>query len=190
MKLVVGLGNIGDKYTNSRHNIGFNVVDKMVSTINSNFKFSNFENCGFLLKVSGKDVIFLKPSLFMNNSGVAVRKVKDYYKIQPNDILIITDDCSLDLGRIRLRENGSDGGHNGLKSIIAHLNSQNFARLKIGIGNNKDLDLSDFVLGKFSKTEMVALDKVLETASEAVSVWIESGSEKVMQQFNGLNCLS
>jgi len=189
MKLVVGLGNIGDKYENTRHNIGFKIVDKFAEKLGLNPKFSNFENCGFLFKCefSGQPVLLLKPSLFMNNSGIAIRKVKDYYKIKQEDILIIVDDCSLDLGNIRLKQNGSSGGHNGLKSIISHLGDQNFTRLKVGIGNDQNLDLADFVLGKFSKDEMLVLEKSLDVSLDAVCLWISEGSEKVMREFNRKN---
>lgn len=189
MKLLVGLGNIGEKYENTRHNIGFKVIDKIAEEIESKPKFSNFENCGFLLKgdFCGEQVLLLKPSLFMNNSGTAVRKVKDFYKINQKDILIIVDDCSLNLGNIRLRETGTSGGHNGFKSIIAHLGSQDFARLKIGIGNDKAADLADFVLGKFAKAEMASVEEVACRAAEAVSVWVKEGNEKVMQKFNKKN---
>ena len=189
MKLLVGLGNLGEKYENTRHNVGFEVIDKIAEEMDVKLKFSNFENCGFLMKgnICGQPVLLLKPSQFMNNSGIVVRKVKDYYKIKQEDILIIVDDCSLDLGNIRLRVNGTSAGHNGLKSIISYLGSQDFARLKIGIGNDKEADLADFVLGKFSKAEKTVVENVLNTAADAVCVWVKDGNEKVMQKFNKKN---
>ena len=174
MKLVVGLGNIGEKYKNTRHNIGFDVIDQLANCT------ENFHSLALIQKEH--DIIYAKPTTFMNNSGQAVRKIMDYYKILPIDILIVHDDCQLDLGNLRLRETGSSGGHNGLKSIIAHLGTQDFARLKIGIGRCEQADLANFVLSTFKKPEDLLL-----RASDAVKLWISGGSEKVMQTFNKKN---
>ncbi len=186
MKLVVGLGNVGDKYVGTRHNFGFEVIDRLIQQNFPLASFQNFENVGFLIKENffGESVLFFKPTLFMNNSGISTRKVKDYYKISLENVLVIVDDTSLELGNIRLRASGSSAGHNGLKSIISHLGTENFARLRLGIGLDTQIALPDYVLAKFTKQELDNVNKTLENAIEAVAVWIKFGNEKVMQKFN------
>ncbi|MDR0676622.1 MAG: aminoacyl-tRNA hydrolase [Elusimicrobiota bacterium] len=187
MKLIVGLGNIGDKYKNTRHNIGFEIIDYFALNFTENF--SDFENCGLLLKstkkITNEKIFLFKPTMLMNNSGIAIRKLKDYYKIDINDIFVIFDDISLDFGRLRIRTKGSSGGHNGIKSIIENFsNDQNFSRLKIGIGSDEKQNLSHFVLEKFSKIEMEKLTKLFCITNEIIDLWISDGNEKVMQKYN------
>ena len=189
MKLIVGLGNIGDKYNNTRHNIGFEVINQLANSFAFNEQFSVFENLALVLQtiIFEKKVLLIKPTTFMNNSGQALRRFKDYYKIENKDILIVFDDCNLNLGNIRLKENGSSGGHNGIKSIISHLGCQNFSRLKLGIGCCDIAEMSKFVLGKFVKSEQNGVEEMIVDAKDAVELWVKEGPEKVMQKFNKKN---
>ena len=141
MKLVVGLGNKGREYENTRHNMGFMLVDRYLQYKNITDKFKEKFNAMYIeTTINNEKVIFIKPMTYMNNSGIAVRSFVDFYKLNSEDVLVISDDLDLDLGKFRLRRNGSSGGHNGLKSIISHLGTNNFKRLRIGISNDKVLD--------------------------------------------------
>ena len=153
MKLIVGLGNIGQKYTFTRHNVGFMLADSIALNNGLTFRENSRLKCFTANLRNGiDDYMIIKPTTFMNLSGEAVRAVMDYYKISTKDVLIVYDDLSLELGKIRFRANGSDGGHNGIKSIIYQLNSEDFPRIKIGVGAppHKDFDLADYVLGRFT----------------------------------------
>lgn len=150
MKLIVGLGNIGYEYENTRHNIGFIFLDNYLSKIG----LSNLKREGFKSEyIKHNEVFFQKPLTYMNNSGQAISELANYYKIKPCDIYVIYDDKDLELGKIRIRNKGSSGGHNGIKSIISHL-GENFNRIKIGIGSNKNKDVISHVLGKFTIDEI------------------------------------
>lgn len=181
MKLIAGLGNIGDKYCFTRHNAGFMVLDKWALEKSLSFREEKKLKC-FLAKDG--DNILIKPTTFMNLSGEAVRAVMDYYKIEVKDILIIYDDIALDLGKIRFRANGSDGGHNGIKSIIQHIGSKNFDRLKIGIGPQPNIPSENYVLQSFSKEQLDELKIVLKTSIDAVSFYLDNGIEKSQNRFN------
>ena len=181
MKLIAGLGNIGDKYCFTRHNAGFMVLDKLALDNNFSFREENKLKC-FLAK-SG-DIIYIKPTTFMNLSGEAVRAVMDYYKINVKDILIVYDDIALDLGRIRFRANGSDGGHNGIKSIIKHVGTKEFDRLKIGIGPQPNIPSENFVLQNFPKEQLEELKEILKRADEAVEFYLKNDIQKAQNKFN------
>lgn len=181
MKLIAGLGNIGDKYCFTRHNAGFMVLDKLALDNNFSFREENKLKC-FLAK-SG-DIIYIKPTTFMNLSGEAVRAVMDYYKINVKDILIVYDDIALDLGRIRFRANGSDGGHNGIKSIIKHVGTKEFDRLKIGIGPQPNIPSENFVLQNFPKEQLEELKEILKRADEAIKFYLKNDIQKAQNQFN------
>ncbi|MBR1425132.1 aminoacyl-tRNA hydrolase [bacterium] len=185
MKLVAGLGNIGDKYVFTRHNAGFMVVDKWALDKGLSFREEKKLKC-FMVKFrsGGEDIILIKPTTFMNLSGEAIRAVIDYYKIDNKDVLIIYDDLSLPLGKIRFRPDGSDGGHNGIKSLIKHLGTSNFARLKIGIGPQPPVPSETFVLQNFSKDQLPELKNVLKTSVEAVNFYFENGMQKTQNVFN------
>jgi PTH1 family peptidyl-tRNA hydrolase len=185
MKLIVGLGNPGKQYENTRHNIGFMALDKYASENNLSFKIeSRFEGLITQTTYQGEKVILFKPVTYMNLSGRAIYKVVNYYKIDIDDILIIHDDLDLPTGKMRLREKGSSGGHNGLKSIIENLNTTNFKRVKIGISKNQN-DIIDYVLGKFSKTEMELLDQALNSMDDLIKMFIsEKEFKNVMTKFN------
>jgi peptidyl-tRNA hydrolase, PTH1 family len=172
MKLIVGLGNPGLRYRNTRHNIGFILVDSF-----------NKSSKGKI----GKKVALLKPQFFMNNSGIAVKKAMEKFGGEPADILVICDDINLELGMIRFRAQGSAGGHRGLKSIIERLSTENFNRLRIGIGATKSGVLKDYVLSRFESSERKKLKEVIDKATEAVGVWIEEGIETAMNSYNTKN---
>ena len=181
MKLITGLGNIGEKYCFTRHNAGFMVLDKWVMDNNISFKEEKKLKC-FIAKMG--DNLLIKPTTFMNLSGEAVRAVMDYYKIDIKDLLIIYDDISLDLGTIRFRSNGSDGGHNGIKSIIKHTGTKEFDRLKIGIGPQPNIPSENYVLQNFPQNQLEDLKNVLNRAIEAVEFYIDNGLEKSQNKFN------
>ncbi|AGF53943.1 MULTISPECIES: aminoacyl-tRNA hydrolase [Clostridium] len=184
MFLIVGLGNPGKEYEDTRHNIGFKVVDNIAKEYNIQInrqKFKGIYGEGF---INGQKVILLKPTTYMNLSGESVREVVNFYNIENDEILIIYDDISLDVGKLRIREKGSAGGHNGIKSIIAHLGSEVFSRIKIGVGQPNS-DLVKHVLGKFSKEEMVTLDESIEAATNATAEIIKNDVKTAMNQFNG-----
>ena len=137
MKLIVGLGNPGKDYENTRHNVGFMVMDRLSDVMNVSISTTKFKGEYVKFKYHGEDVILLKPMTYMNNSGECIREVMDYYKCDIDDFIVIFDDISLDVGKLRLRAKGSAGGHNGIKSIIAHLGSDKFKRIKFGVGDNQ-----------------------------------------------------
>ena len=181
MKLIAGLGYIGDKYCFTRHNAGFMVLDKWA--LDEGFSFKEDKKLKSFIAKKG-DIIFVKPTTFMNLSGEAVRAVMDYYKIDVKDVLIIYDDISLDLGKIRFRANGSDGGHNGIKSIIQHIGTKNFDRLKIGIGPQPNIPSENFVLANFPKDKLEDLKETLKRAVVAVEFYLSEGIEKAQNKFN------
>ena len=185
MKLIVGLGNIGSKYTFTRHNIGFMFADSIAINNNLTFRENSRLKCFMTnLRNGNDDYLIIKPTTFMNLSGESVRAVMDYYKIKTEDILIVYDDLSLDLGRIRFRANGSDGGHNGIKSIIKHVGTSDIARLKIGIGPQPNLPSEVFVLQNFSKEELEKIKEVLSNAKEGISCYFKDGIAVAQNKFN------
>lgn len=185
MKLITGLGNIGDKYCFTRHNAGFMAVDKLALENNLTFKQDTKLKCFITkFKYNSEDIIIIKPTTFMNLSGEAVRAVMDYYKIDIKDLLIIYDDIALDLGRMRFRANGSDGGHNGIKSIIKHTGTNKFDRLKIGIGPQPPIPSESYVLQNFPKEQHTSLKEVLRTSVSAIEFYLDNGIEKAQNKFN------
>ncbi len=184
MKLIVGLGNPGVEYENTRHNAGFMVVDKISSQYNiaiNRQKFKGVYGEGF---IANEKVILLKPATYMNLSGESVREVRDFYKINSEDIIIIYDDISLDIGRLRLREKGSAGGHNGIKSIISNLGTDIFPRIKVGVGQ-PNVDLVKYVLGKFSKQELEVINESMDAAVKATEEIVKNNIREAMNKFNG-----
>lgn len=165
MKLVVGLGNPGKKYSKTKHNIGFISIDHYVDSNNLKLKKER-KFKGESLKTG--DITLLKPHTFMNNSGISIKAIMDYYNIEVNDILIIYDDLDLPLGKIRLREKGSAGGHNGIKSIISHLKTEEFRRVRVGIDKNPLIETKNYVLSSFSKKEMEIMNPVYNKISEII----------------------
>lgn len=185
MKLIIGLGNIGEKYALTRHNVGFMLLDKIAIDHALSYKQESKLKCALTkLRHSTGDIIFIKPSTFMNLSGEAMRAVIDYYKIEPKKVCVIYDDIALELGKIRFRAIGSDGGHNGIKSIIKHLGTNKFDRLKIGIGPQPPIPAENFVLQNFSQQEQTILKEVLSTSIEALDFYLENGIEKAQNKYN------
>lgn len=185
MKMIVGLGNPGDEYKNTRHNIGFMAIDNYVEK--NNLKLSKKFNGLYCKVLNSESFILLKPLSFMNLSGTVVRKFADYYKIKPEDILIIQDDLDLPLGKIKLKYKGSSGGHNGIKNIIENLNTEEFPRLKIGVSNNKNISTKDYVLGKFSKNEEQIINSDIVLSEKIINDFLRVDFEKVMSKYNGDN---
>lgn len=181
MKLVVGLGNPSKEYENTRHNIGFMVVDHYLEFGDWKKKFDGVYQ---LVTVGSEKVIFLKPLTYMNLSGNSVRKVIDFYDIAVADVLIIQDDLDLVFGKCRLKKNSSAGGHNGIKSIISSLGTNSFCRLKIGISHDRSRDTADYVLSKFSKKEMEYLNNHYDMYSDIITSFILNGADKTMNFAN------
>ena len=184
MKLIIGLGNPGKEYENTRHNIGFFFIDNFANSLNIKIDKKKFNGLYNEVTINNEKVILLKPQTFMNLSGESVEYFVNYYKINIDDILIINDDLDLNFGKIRLRSEGSSGGHNGLKNIILLLNTDKFKRLKIGISNNKLIDTKDYVLGKFSKEEKDELNNLVDTVNELLYDFIKLDFDKLMCKYN------
>jgi peptidyl-tRNA hydrolase, PTH1 family len=186
--LIVGLGNPGAEYANTRHNAGFLLVEKLAT--NWKCDWTNERKFRALIAKAackGKKVLLCEPQTFMNLSGETVGALKDFYQLPLKQLIVAVDDADLPLGEIRLRKSGSSGGHHGLESIEQHLASREFARLRIGIGRKDGArEITNYVLGKFDSSESELLKKVLERASDQIEIWLEAGIEKAMSQFNGV----
>ena len=185
MYLIVGLGNPGREYDKTRHNAGFMVMDALAEKIGADISEKKHKAlCGKGV-IGGEKVILMKPQTYMNSSGESIRAAADYYKVDPEDILIVYDDISLAPGQLRIRAKGSAGGHNGIKSIIAHLGTQEFPRVKVGVGEKpKGYDLADYVLSRFPKDERVLMEEAFERAGEAAICMMNDTMEHAMNQFN------
>lgn len=184
MHLIVGLGNPGKEYEDTRHNVGFNFIDNLSLKYNislNRIKFKGVYGEGF---IQGEKCILLKPSTYMNLSGESVREIVNFYKIDSNDIIIVYDDISIEIGRMRIRTKGSAGGHNGIKSIISNLGTDEFPRIKIGVGCPKG-DLISHVLGKFSKEDKMLIDNTIKASTEAVELIVKENLYESMNKFNG-----
>lgn len=181
MKLIVGLGNPGKEYERTRHNVGFMCVDNYVDNSIWKEKFNALYSESV---IDGEKVLFVKPLTYMNLSGQSVKGFVDYFKVEMSDILVIQDDLDLPVGQIKLKVNSSAGGHNGIKSIINELNSDNFARLKVGIANNKNYDIKDYVLGRFTEEEDKLIKVAVSLSKEIISYFLKNGIEKSMNKYN------
>lgn len=183
-QLIVGLGNPGAKYENTRHNIGFTVLDELARSwqisLAEQKKFQGWFGEG---TIAGRKVRLLKPSTYMNNSGQAIRAVVDWYKLDPEAVLVVYDDMDLPVGKLRMRLSGSAGGQNGMKSAIAHLGTQKFPRLRVGIGS-KSQDAVSHVLGSFVPGEKVIMQEVVRLSSDAIAASLREGVEKAMNLYN------
>ena len=180
MKMIVGLGNPGKQYERTRHNSGFMAIDKVAEKLNLNIDKKEFA----ALTAKNNQVILVKPQTYMNNSGEAVSQIMKYYHIDINDLLIIYDDLDLKYGQLRLRLKGSSGGHNGIKSIINYIHSENFKRIRIGIEKNPLIETADYVLGKVEKYKQQLFDDSIEKASQAAIEFITDEFEKIMNKYN------
>lgn len=186
MKFFVGLGNPGKKYEGTRHNIGFMVIDRLAEKLSIQMDKHQF-NADYGMSIIGNEkVILFKPQTYMNLSGEAVRPFLDYYKIDRDDMLVIYDDLDLPLGKLRLRQKGSAGGHNGVKSIIDHVGSGEFKRIRFGIGRPTDsrIPIVDYVLSSFGSEERVIVEEAVEKAALACEKWITTPFLEVMNEFN------
>ena len=185
--LLVCLGTPGDKYENTRHNVGYMVADEVAERQNKPIQKLKFKALTNLLTISGEKVLVMKPITYMNLSGEAVRQAVDFYKVAPDHVLVVSDDTALAVGRLRIRAKGSAGGHNGLKNIIQHLGTDQFPRIRVGVGEkpHPDYDLADWVLGKFTGEDKKAMDAAVKRAADGVECIIAQGCDRAMNQFNG-----
>lgn len=185
MHLIVGLGNPGKEYEKTRHNVGFDILDLISDKYNINMNRTKFKGVYGDGKIDDERVILLKPATFMNLSGESVKAVCDFYKIKNENIIVIYDDISLSVGRMRIRKSGSAGGHNGIKNIISNLSSDVFPRVKVGVGAPIG-DLISHVLGRFSNEDRIEVEKVFNAAADAVQCIITKGTCEAMNNFNGI----
>ena len=186
MKLIVGLGNPGKKYEGNRHNVGFMAIDKLAEENNISINKTKFHSLYGEGRINSEKVILMKPVTYMNNSGIAVMECSNYYNIPVDDIIVICDDIDIPFGTIRIKKKGSAGTHNGLKSIIYHLKSDYFPRVKISVGEKiPQMSLADFVLSNFTKDEIIVLEKEIDDSVKATELIIGSNIEEAMNRFNG-----
>ena len=184
MKLIVGLGNPGKEYENTRHNIGFQTIDRYANKLGVSIMKSKFNGLYGDTLIDGEKVVLLKPQSFINLSGEVIHKFVEFYKISISDILIIHDDLDLKVGTYKIKKKGSSGGHNGLKNIELHLGTQEYKRIKIGISNNKSMDTKDYVLGKLSKEEEEKLNEVKDTVINILDDYFKVSFEELMSKYN------
>jgi PTH1 family peptidyl-tRNA hydrolase len=182
-RIVVGLGNPGPRYDGTRHNVGFAVVDTLAAGPGVGRFQSRFAALMAEMDEEGTRVLLVKPETFMNLSGRCVRQVLDFYQVEPADLLVVCDDFNLPLGKLRVRARGSHGGHNGLRDIQNHLGTDEYSRLRIGVGAPED-DAVDYVLGRFRPSERPVIDDAIERAAQAVVAWVRRGVEACMNEFN------
>lgn len=187
--IVVGLGNPGEKYTFTRHNAGFLAIDYLSQKIGFKCDRLKFKSLVGEATIGGTRVLIMKPQTFMNASGEAIKEAADFYKIAPENIIVISDDASFDVGKLRIRKNGSAGGHNGLKSVIECLNSDKFPRIKLGVGQkpHPDFDIADWVLARLPKEEEARFFSVLESTPDIINLMLTGQTEKAMCDFNGIS---
>ncbi|WP_295621279.1 aminoacyl-tRNA hydrolase [uncultured Intestinimonas sp.] len=185
--LVVGLGNPGDKYEGTRHNAGFMVIDQLAEGLKIPVQRLKFKALTNTAEIAGHKVLLMKPVTYMNLSGEAVGEAAAFYKVPPERVLVLSDEVSLAPGKIRVRRSGSAGGHNGLKDIIAHLGTDQFPRIRVGVGQkpHPDYDMADWVLGRFQGEDKKAVEAAVERAAGAVACLIEKGVDQAMSRYNG-----
>ncbi len=185
MYIIAGLGNPSKEYEKTRHNAGFDTIDLLAEKLGIDLTEKKHRAyCGKGM-IGTEKVLLLKPQTFMNNSGESLRDAADFYKVEPEQILVIYDDISLEPGQLRIRMKGSAGGHNGIKSIIAHLKTQDFPRIKIGVGAKPErMDLADYVLSRFSSAEREKMEESFREGAEAVITFLKDGKDAAMNQYN------
>jgi PTH1 family peptidyl-tRNA hydrolase len=185
MKLVVGLGNPGRKYDGTRHNVGFVVIDSLASGSDVGSFSERFDADIAEWRRDDDKILLMKPLTFMNLSGRAVRQVVDFYQVELSDVLVVCDDMSLPLGKLRFRARGTHGGHNGLRDIQQHLGTNEYARLRLGVDvPDTNRDAVDHVLGKFKPSEKPVMEDALQLATQAAAMWVKQGIQKCMNQYN------
>lgn len=187
MYLVAGLGNPGTQYEMTRHNIGFHAIDYIADELGCKIKKLKYKALYGECEINGEKVFLVKPQTYMNLSGDSLVEFVNFFKIPVENVIVISDDISIDVGRIRVRAKGSAGGHNGLKSIIYQLKADNFARVRIGVGapTHEDYDLADYVLGRFTKEEIPVLEEAIIKSHKAVCEIIARGVQSAMNKYNG-----
>ena len=185
MKLIAGLGNPGRKYDQTKHNTGFMALDQYLEKNGLTLDKDKFEGLWTKQKINGEDVIFLEPQTFMNDSGKSIAQVANFFKIKPEDILVIHDDMDMPIGKIRIRANGKSGGHNGIKSIMACLGTNNFNRLKIGIRHPENESVVSWVLSPFNNDQQKLMDAAFETSENVINDFIKGKNPQyLMNQYN------
>ena len=186
MYIIAGLGNPTREYEKTRHNVGFDTIDVLADKLNTSVDEKKFKGLYGKGIIAGEKVILLKPQTFMNLSGESVREAADFYKVDPeHELIVLYDDISLSPGQIRIRKKGSAGGHNGIKNIIAQLGTQNFLRVKIGVGEKpKGWDLAQYVLGHFPDDERKMVDEAIERTAKAVELLLQDEVDKAMNEYN------
>lgn len=190
MYFIVGLGNPGRQYENTRHNIGFLTIDYLANKHNIDVKKSKFKSLYGQGEISGQKVMLIKPQTYMNNSGEALKELRNFYKFDEDELIVIVDDIDIDFGKIRIKQKGSAGTHNGMKSIIYQLQYDTFPRIKVSVGKKPDyMDLANFVLSGFSEKEVEIIREEIKLASQAIETMLDSGIDKAMNKFNSMNLL-
>lgn len=184
--LIVGLGNMGDRYEHTRHNVGFEVIDQIADKLDVPVQRLKYKALTNTVTLAGEKVLLMKPVTFMNLSGEAVEQAAAFFKVPPEHIIVLSDEVALEPGKLRIREGGSAGGHNGLKNIIEHLHSDRFPRIRIGVGQkpHPDYDMADWVLGKPQGEDRKHIDEAVKRAAQAVECYIKEGPQKAMGKFN------
>ena len=186
MKMIIGLGNPGKQYEKTRHNIGFRVIDEMCSRLNAPPMQAKFNGVHTVIHRPEGKVMLVKPLTYMNLSGECIRPLMDYFDVEIDNIIVIYDDLDFSPGEMRLRQKGSAGGHNGMKSLIAHLGTDKFNRVRMGIGRPiSGMKVSDYVLSSFSKEEAPLIEDTIKKSADACEAWIEKPFSDIMNQFNG-----
>ena len=185
MKMIVGLGNPGKEYENTRHNIGFMIVDEYAKQYNINNFKKKFNGLYAKVYRNGEFFLIVKPLSYMNLSGTVVKRFASFFKIKPEDILVIHDDLDLPVGKIKVKAKGSSGGHNGIQNIIDNLKTEVFPHFKIGIDKDSNISYKDYVVGKFSKSDLDKIEKIYKFSSDIIDDFLDSDIEKVMSKYNG-----
>ena len=184
MKLIVGLGNPGNEYINTRHNVGFLVLDELASALKVDINKSKYDGLYGETYVNDEKVILLKPQKYMNLSGEVIKKYIDFYKVDINDILIIHDDLDLPVGKIKIKFKGSSGGHNGLKNIEENIKTNNYKRIKIGISNDKMIDTKNYVTGKMKLEELEIINTAIKKMPDIIDFYLNNSFDKLMSKYN------
>lgn len=188
MYIIAGLGNPGNEYNMTRHNIGFEVIDYIAAGLQIKVNKIKFKGVYGEGNIAGEKVVLLKPQTYMNLSGNSLREICEYYKVMPENVIVVCDDIALETGKIRIRAKGGAGGHNGLKSIIYSLKSEEFVRIRMGVGSPKtdEWDLADFVLGKFSKNDIPVMETAITRTVDSITDIIKEGVGYAMNKYNGM----